>query len=830
MARPELPTGTVTFFFSDIEGSTRLLGELGSDRYAHVLTDHRRVIREAFAGHGGVEVDTQGDAFFAAFPTAEGAVGAAAEIQRALADGPIKVRIGIHTGAPLLSDEGYVGPDVHRAARIANAAHGGQVLVSSSTAALTQRGGLRDLGEQRLKDLSASERIYQLGGGDFPRLKTLYSTNLPIPATPFVGRERELSEIGDLLNRASVRLLTLTGPGGTGKTRLAQQGAANATDLFADGVFWVPLAELRDPPLVVDSIVKAVGAKNGLAEYIADKHLLLLLDNFEQVLEAADDLARLLSSCPNLNLLITSRALLQLPAEHVYPVPPLAPSEGVELFVGRAGAVSPDFEPTSDVAELCRRLDNLPLAIELAAARVRVLTVAQLLKRLGQRLDVIKAGRGVDPRQQTLRATMEWSYDLLSEDERQLFARLAVFRGGWTLEEAEEVCGADIDVLASLVDKSLVRKRDERFTMLETIREFAAEKLQDATDGDAIRRRHGEFFLALAEEAAPHLLRGDPTQWLVLLSAEHDNLRTALDYFSEAEESELEQRLAGSLWRFWQRRGHFVEGRVRLERALRADERPTKARAWVLFGAAVLFGDKRDDAATGRLLLEQALSVFEELGDAHAAARVRMNLGVIAILEGDLTRAETLCEEAVRVFDELGDEDYAAASTDHLAYVEEELGNLDRARTLHEEAARRAHAAGNVHLEAEALGSVAELALVQGQTEQALPLLQQSTRMFSDVGDPAFIASNLSRFSRALIISERPGAAAQVLARGQATLDEFGLRWFHSFNSMTRAMIRAQLDDDAYAEASELGKILSPEDAVALALRELGADAGREHS
>jgi Adenylate and Guanylate cyclase catalytic domain/AAA ATPase domain len=323
-----LPSGTVTFLFTDVEGSTRLLHDLGAERYAEALADHRRILRAAFAAHGGVEVDTQGDAFFVAFPTAPGALAASAEAQDRLAGGPIGVRMGIHTGTPHLTGGGYIGVDVHRAARIAAAGHGGQVLVSASTAALLGPDRLHNLGEHRLKDLSASERIYQLGEEEFPPLKSLYGTNLPVAATPFLGRERELGAVTELLARDDVRLLTLTGPGGTGKTRLALQAAGEAADAYPDGVFWVPLAALRDAALVREPLAEALGIKGDLADHIADKRLLALLDNFEHLIAAAEDLNDLLGSCPNLHLLVTSRERLRIPDEQAYPVPPLEPRDG----------------------------------------------------------------------------------------------------------------------------------------------------------------------------------------------------------------------------------------------------------------------------------------------------------------------------------------------------------------------------------------------------------------------------------------------------------------------------------------------------------------------
>ena len=479
--RSDLPSGTVTFLFTDVEGSTRLLHELGAEDYAEALAEHRRLIREACSWHDGVEVDTQGDAFFFAFPTAPGALAAARGLTQALASGPIRVRVGLHTGTPLVTDEGYVGGDVHRAARIAAAGYGGQVLISSSTARLVDL-ELTDLGEHRLKDLSASERIYQLGNGGFPALRSLYRTNLPVPATPFLGREQELADVLSLLSSEDARLLTLTGPGGTGKTRLALQAVAEASDRYPDGVWWVPLAPLRDPALVLETAAQAVGSANGLAEHISDKSMLCLFDNFEQVVEAGTELASLLASCPNLDVVVTSRERLRVGGEQTYPVPPLAEDDGEALFSARARAVDPSFTSSEAVRKLCLRLDELPLALELAAARTALFSPEQLLERLSQRLDLLKGERDADPRQQTLRATIEWSYDLLSGEEQALFARLSVFAGGCSYEAAEQVVDADPDTLQSLLDKSLLRKRESeagpRYWMLETIREYGTERLE----------------------------------------------------------------------------------------------------------------------------------------------------------------------------------------------------------------------------------------------------------------------------------------------------------------------------------------------------------------
>jgi class 3 adenylate cyclase len=430
-----LPTGIVTFLFTDIEGSTRLLSEIG-EQYADVLAEHRRMLREAFVSHDGVEVDTQGDALFYAFGSASEAVAAAGEAQVALDKGPVCVRMGIHTGEPSLTEEGYVGMDVHRAARICAAAHGGQVLFSEPTRLLLDQGlGMTDLGLHRLKDLGEPVKLFQLGEAGFPPLRTLNATNLPAQPGPLIGRERELGEVLELL-RDGARALTLTGPGGAGKTRLALQAAAELVDDFKDGVFLVPLAAIRDPELVVPTAERVVGARVPLAEHIDERRMLLLVDNLEQVVGAGPALADVLSLCPNLRLLVTSRVLMRVTPEREYSVAPLPDEEAVELFRERAAVA----EPIEAVREICQRLDGLPLAVELAAARTRVLPPDQLLKRLERRLPLLTGGKRDAPaRQRTLRATIEWSYDLLSEQESRLFAELSVFAGSFSVEAAEDV-------------------------------------------------------------------------------------------------------------------------------------------------------------------------------------------------------------------------------------------------------------------------------------------------------------------------------------------------------------------------------------------------------
>ena len=477
VAMRELPNGTVTLFFTDIEGSTRLLIELG-DRYAEVLAHHRRLMREAFATHGGVEVDTQGDAFFVVFARPQDAVAAAADAQRAHAGRPIRVRIGIHTGTPTLTEEGYAGLDVHRAARVMAAGHGGQVLVSQTTCDLLDGTfGMRDLGEHRLKDLTAPQRLYQLLIEGlpvaFPALKTLEGrpTNLPVQPSPLIGREGELAEVCFLLRRNDVRLLTLTGPGGSGKTRLALQAAAELLDEHEGGTFFVGLAPVTEPELVVPTIAQTLGLREWpgrtisetLRDYLERKTVLLLLDNLEQVVDAASAIGDLLASCPKLSILATSREPLRLAAEREYPVDPLSSDDAVALFTERARTAKPHFDLTPEneavVREICGRLDDLPLAIELAASRVKLLPLQALRDRLNERLSLLTGGaRDAPERQRTLRAAIDWSFRLLAEDEQALFARLGVFPGSFSLEAAEAITGGDLEGTASLLDKSLLRQ------------------------------------------------------------------------------------------------------------------------------------------------------------------------------------------------------------------------------------------------------------------------------------------------------------------------------------------------------------------------------------
>jgi len=791
----DLPSGTVTFLFTDIEGSTKLLHELGAEQYSRALAEHRRVLREAFAANQGVEVDTQGDAFFVAFPTAPGALETAAEALEGLGPGPIRVRIGIHTGTPHLAEEGYVGVDVHRAARIAACGHGGQVLVSASTAALAGTDGLRDLGEHRLKDLSAPEHIYQLGDGEFPPLKSLNRTNLPIPATAFLGRKRELDDVHELVSRADVRLLTLTGPGGTGKTRLALQAAAAASERYPGGVFWMPLAPLRDPGLVLETARQALGARDGLAEHIGDTATLLLFDNFEHLIEAAADLAGLLAACPRIDLLVTSREPLHVTGEQEYPVPSLTREEGADFFLARAKTIKPDFRADGAVAEICQRLDDLPLALELAAARVKALSPAQILERLEQRLPLLTGGaRDAPERQRTLRATIEWSYELLTDEEKSLFARLAVFRGGCTLEAAEQVVDASLDALQSLVDKSLLRHSQERFWMLETIREYAAERLDIQGDGDSLKQRHADYFLRLAEEAEPHLTGSQQAPWLERLEVEHDNFRLSLDSLRRADRGGEELTLVGALMRFWYVHGHLREGSSRCEDALAAHDDQSQPRLKALFGAGLLLhrlGDyqRADALAQERLVLARRLEDGEAvatsmiavglaaqgLGDDKGAAAAYTeaaelaraggytwflgiatgNLGDLLRDQGDYVQARARLEEALEIFRALGDERFVTVSLVNLGFLAAREGKNDEAEALLREGLVYAEALVDTELAIWCLTELSALTLSRGDAERAARLTGAMEALREETGHaPTPDLQRLSEQTRSALVSE----------------------------------------------------------------------------
>jgi predicted ATPase/class 3 adenylate cyclase len=803
---PERPTGTVTFLFTDIEGSTRLLQEHG-EGYARTLAEHRRTLRAAFGYHGGVEIDTQGDAFFVAFGSANEAAAAAQEAQEALADGAIRVRMGIHTGEPQLADEGYVGIDVHRAARICSAAHGGQVVLSDSTRSLI--GGsftVTDLGLHRLKDLGAPEKLFQLGERTFPPLRSLNATNLPAQPSPLVGRGRELEDVKSLVRER--RLVTLTGAGGSGKTRLGLQVAAELAEEFAEGVFWVPLAAVTDSELVLPTIAAAVGASQDLAEHLGDKQMLLLLDNLEQIADSAPALGALLETCPDLKLLATSRAPLRLSVEREYEVAPLPDHDAVTLFRERALQT----EPLAAVEQICRRLDGLPLAIELAAARTRVLPPDQLLDRLDRRLPLLTGRRRDAPeRHRTLRATIEWSYELLAPEDRHLFTRLAVFVGGFDLEAAEHVCEADLDGLESLLAQSLLRRTEGgRFFYLETIREFALERLDPSGEVPRLQHLHAEYYLELAEREWPELRGPRQPAALARLQSEHANLRAALGWACGNGRADLALRLGAFLWRFWWVRGLLPEGRRWLSKvlALPAVEGSEAARASVLEGAAALAWGQAD-AEPAEVHAEGALELFRRIDDKRGEARALNHLGLVSQERGAYERARGFFEESGTLARELGNEHGYAVAVVNLGGLALIEGDYARARELSELGLLLHREQDSRDGEAISLLNLGFAALEEGCAGEAKERLEESRRLFRELGFTEYLAFCLEGLAGVAAVSDAPLEAAQHLGGAEVLREaaDASLGPFErGLHERTLAVVMEQLDEVALAKAWTEGR------------------------
>lgn len=898
MDAAESPAGDLTFLFSDIEGSTVLLERLGPDRWTPILSRHRELLRAAWTAHGGSERSTEGDSFFVVFPDPAGAIGAAAAAQRALAAEPwpdaldLRVRMGIHAGHAVLDPDGsYVGHDVHRAARITGAANGGQVLVSEATAEraigrFPPGVALRPLGEHRLKDLRP-ERLALLVIEGVPAIDTAIRSldarpnNLPTQLTTFVGRERELDEARDLLGRT--RLLTITGPGGTGKTRLSLQLAASVADRFPDGTWFVPLATIRDPELLLPAIARAMdvtenpvrGPVEVLVAELAGKRALLVLDNLEQVLAGVRHVAELLRELPLLHVLATSRAPLRIAGEQEYPlhglpipidVTGLSPIEratfadtaprrpvtdvigfeAVRLFLARASAVKPGFQLTEanadDIAGIVAHLGGIPLAIELAAARIRFLTPAAIRARLDGRLDLPgTAMLDVPERQQTLRAAIAWSYELLDPPVRRMFTRLGAFAGGFDLECAERVCGPAselggdvLDALSSLVDHSLVladEAGDEpRFAMLEPIREFAVEQLAASGEEATTRDRHARAMLELAARAEPELAGPAQRRWLDRLELDHANLRAAIDWAEGHGDAPVALGLAVRVWRFWQKRGHLREARTRVERLLAEPwaAEPTTLRGDLLEvagGIAYWHGEPR----AAEPFYEECLAIRRASGDSAAIAHACYNLSFCFIVGGmhdatGRTRALTLLEEALERYRALDDDRGTANALWGIGCARYFLNDNEGAIVPLEESLELYRKVGDRTQEGWALHQLGSAKLKLGEHEAARTMLRDGLRLFREAGDLAGVTVILDDLSASAVADEDlvRGARLHGLARRlQQTSGTDLARYIEeAFEEQSRRSARQVMSAEELARHAAEGRAMTLDDGVRYALGE----------
>ncbi len=828
-----LPSGTVTFLFTDVEGSTRLL-ERYPEAHRSAVTRHHAILREAVEQSRGAVFETLGDAVYAAFASPRDAVAAALRAQHDLDAepwgevGPLRVRMGLHTGEVERQGNHYFGAPLYRCARLTNAAHGGQVLLSSATAELVREtlpalAGLRDLGAHRLKDLQRPERVFQLVGPglavDFPALRTLESfpNNLPVQPTPLIGREREIVSARGLLHHPETRLLTLTGPGGVGKTRLGLQIAADALREFPDGTFFVDLAPVISADLVIPTIARTLRVqeaadrpiRDSLQEHLHDRQLLLVLDNFEHLLAAAAQVADVLSTCARVKALVTSREALHLRGERQFPVAPLAlPDrsrtepvdqlpryEAIRLFIERAQAAKLDFTISDRnahaIAEICHRLDGLPLAIELAAARVNVLSPQALLARLEHRLAVLTSGpRDLPARQQTLRQAIAWSYDLLTPDEQRLYRRLAVFVGGCTLTAAEAVAGggepdpglAVVNGMASLVDKSLLRLEEaggeSRFRMLETIREYALERLTAAGEADGCQQAHAAYYLAFAEQAEPRLLGGGrQAEWLDRLTEDHGNLRAALSWFARHGPADHGLRLSGALRRFWRGRGYLAEERAwtSVLLALPAARTRTAARAKALHVAGG-FANQQGDYVEARACFEESLDIYRALGDIHGIGWGLVYLGILTRYEGNQIAARSLLEESLGLVKQAGDTEVMAAALGNLGLIARDLGEADLAESQLDQSLALWRQLGDRVGIGWALTGLAMVARVRGKFDVARARTDESLAIWRELGDRQNTANVLSTAARLARDEGEYAVARARLAESLAIFKDLGDR------------------------------------------------------
>ena len=863
-------TETLTFLFTDIEGSTRLLAHLGN-RYADVLAASMQILRSATEERGGWEWGTQGDAFHAAFHRAHDGFGAAVEAQRRLAAHPwldgvaVRVRMGLHTGDVLTTDSGYVGMEVHRAARICSAAYGGQILISDAVRALV--GGdlppgvsLRDVGSHRLKDLVRPQRLFQVDADglrtDFPALRTLDSVpnNLPRAITSFVGRERETAEIAASL--AAARLVTLTGAGGVGKSRLAVHAAAALLDRFGDGVWLVELAALSDPALVPKAVASVLNVPEypgralpeALAGHLGNASVLLVLDNCEHLLDACAELAdTLLRGCPNLRILAASQEGFGIAGEVARPVAPLsmpdpagpaAPeellrSEAVRLFVERATAGNPGFalSPANAqaVAGICVRLDGMPLALELAAARAKALTAEQIAARLDDRFRLLEGGSRTAPtRHRTLRGVMEWSYDLLSAGERTLLRRLSVFAGGFTLEAAEAVCSASplpkrgiLTLLTRLVDRSLVnadvRGPAVRYRMLETVRQYAREQLTAAEAAD-LRRRHRGWYVQFAEQASEGTRGPEQLAWLARLETEHDNLRAALAWkSSRAEEIEQRLKLLGAMHRLWDCHTHWNEERRWVETVM-AETRPGRSAAWARAHSVEAFmAFRRGDYDGARIMFEESLALSRALGNPRQIQAHLQGCGYVAAFDGRFHAAVPLLEEALKIAETHGDTFGIGSALAQLGQTFRMKGDAEAAVRFSERSVEMFRTAGTTREIAWALRLTGHALRAVGQRGRAAEMYRESLALFADITDKWVASECLEGLAAVALADGDRDRAARLFGTVEAARERYGItmaRPDRAGQAATAAAARDELSGGSTAAAWAAGAVIPLEQAI----------------